>query len=105
MVKKYLRNIDDGMYHVNGQKYKMLTGSRAQVHHDTAYKTRAGLTKSDIKKNSHGKIVSVKKSMQAKRDNRLWKLGFRTEKGKFGMVRVDAAAAKKTRRKTRRKRR
>ena len=103
MVKNVLRSVTDGLYHVNGKTYKFLTGSRAQVHHETAYKTRAGLTKNDIKKNERGKIVSKKKSQQATRENRLWKLGFRTEKGKFGMVRVDVDG-KKSRRTRRRKR-
>lgn len=39
MTKKHMKS-DDGMYHINGHKYAMLIGSRAQVMHGTAYKTK-----------------------------------------------------------------
>ena len=94
MTKKHLRHAD-GMYHVNGQKFKLLNGSRAQVAHKTAYKTKYGLTKDKIKMNKHGKIVSVKKSKTAKRDRRLEKAGYFTEKGKFGWVRKDGTRKRK----------
>jgi hypothetical protein len=61
-------------------------GSRAQVMHGTAHHTSGGLTKGDLKYNKWGKIVSRKKSMKAKKENRLVKLGFKTRKGKFGVV-------------------
>ena len=64
----------------------MTTGSRAQVMHGTADKTPGGLTKSDLKYNKAGRIVSRKKSMKAKKENRLVKMGFKTRKGKFGLV-------------------
>ena len=64
----------------------MTTGSRAQVMHGTADKTPGGLTKGDLKYNKAGRIVSRKKSMKAKKENRLVKLGFKTRKGKFGLV-------------------
>jgi len=64
----------------------MTTGSRAQVMHGTADKTAGGLTKGDLKYNKAGRIVSRKKSMKAKKENRLVKLGFKTRKGKFGLV-------------------
>ena len=63
----------------------MTVGSRAQVMHGTADKTPGGLTKSDLKYNKAGRIVSKKKSMKAKKDNRLVKMGFKTRKGKFGL--------------------
>ena len=66
-------------------------GSRAQVMHRTAHHTPGGLTVSDLKYNKWGRIVSRKKSAKAKKENRLVKLGFKTQKGKFGL-------AKKTRR-------
>jgi hypothetical protein len=65
-------------------------GSRASVMHGTAHHTSGGLTKKDLKYNKWGRIVSVKKSQKAKKENRLVKLGFKTQKGKFGI-------AKKTR--------
>jgi hypothetical protein len=72
-------------------------GSRASVIHGKAHHTSGGLTKADLKYNKWGRIVSRKKSAKAKKENRLVKLGFKTQKGKFGVV-------KKTR-KTRRARR
>ena len=68
-------------------------GSRAQVMHGTAHHTPGGLTKSDLKYNKWGRIVSKAKSAKAKKDNRLVKLGFKTQKGKFGVVKT----GKKTR--------
>jgi hypothetical protein len=54
--------------------------------HGTADHTSGGLTKNDLKYNKAGRIVSRKKSMKAKKENRLVKLGFKTRKGKFGLV-------------------
>lgn len=68
-------------------------GTRAQVMHGTAHHTPGGLTKSDLKYNKWGRIVSKAKSAKAKRENRLVKLGFKTQKGKFGVVKT----GKKTR--------
>lgn len=67
-------------------------GTRAQVMHGTAHHTPGGLTKTDLKYNKWGRIVSRAKSAKAKRENRLVKLGFKTQKGKFGVVK-----SKKTR--------
>jgi hypothetical protein len=85
MVKKHMKSAD-GFYHINGRKYEMLIGSRAQVQHDTAYKTPGNLTKDKLLMNKHGRIVSKKKHMTAKKDNRLVKAGFHTKKGKFGFI-------------------
>ena len=45
------------------------TGNNAQlqVFHGKAYKTRGGLTKKDLMKNKHGRIVSKKASAAAKK--------------------------------------
>jgi hypothetical protein len=56
--------------------------------HGTADHTSGGLTKSDLKMNKWGRIVSRKKSMKAKKENRLVKLGFKTMKGKFGVAKT-----------------
>jgi hypothetical protein len=52
-------------------------GSRAQVFHKNAAKTSGGLTKSDLKKNKGGEIVSKKNSARAKRKEspllKLWR--------------------------------
>ena len=76
-----------------GGKMKRV-GSRAQVMHGTAHHTSGGLTKKDLKMNKWGRIVSKAKSAKAKKENRLSKLGFKTQKGKFGVVKT----GKKTRR-------
>ena len=46
-------------------------GSRAQVMHGTAMKTPGGLTKKNLRKNKHGRIVSVKASKSAKKNKNL----------------------------------
>ena len=65
---------------------KQTTGSRAQVMHGTAKQTTGGLTKSQLKYNKQGKIVSKKASTLAKKNNRLVKAGYITRKGVFGSV-------------------
>ena len=59
-------------------------GSRAQVMNGSALRTPGGLRKKDLKYNKQGRIVSRKRSMKAKRENRLVKAGYVTKKGKFG---------------------
>lgn len=66
--------------------HEVKIGSRAAVMHGNAQHTSGGLTKKDLKYNKWGRIVSVKKSQKAKKENRLSKLGFKTQKGKFGIV-------------------
>jgi hypothetical protein len=58
-------------------------GSRAQVMNGTAHHTKGGLTKKHLKYNKHGRIVSRKASMKAKKNNRLAKAGFVPKKGVF----------------------
>ena len=87
-MHKHLKHVD-GSYHIHGHKYKILIGSRAQVWHGTAYKTEGGLIKSHLKKNGSGKIVSLKKSKSAKKENRLKKHGWGYKKGSFGAVRLE----------------
>jgi len=76
----------DGKYHIKGRVYDMLEGSRAQVWHETAYKTTGGLVRDDLMMNKHGRIVSMAKHKTAKKEKRLEKAGFFTKKGKFGYV-------------------
>ena len=102
-MRKHLKHAD-GHYHIHGHKYNMLIGSRAQVFHGTAYKTEGGLLKKHlIKSKSSGKYVSKKKSMSAKRENRLGKAGWGTMKGKFGAVRLDGKQKTLKKRRKRRK--
>ena len=59
-------------------------GSKAQVWHGTAKKTSGGLTKSDLIKNKHGRIVSRRKHTMGKKSiKHLRKLGYIAKKGKF----------------------
>ena len=78
----------DGKYHPrSGGVFQVLVGSRAQVWHGTAYKTSGGLTKKDLKKNKHGKIVSRAKSAKGPQMlKRLHRKGYFTKKGSFGWV-------------------
>jgi len=64
-------------------------GSRAEVFHGTAKKTSGGLEKKDLLQNKHGELVSRKKHNTAKKEKRLEKYGFFTQKGKFGYVKRD----------------
>ena len=85
MVKKHMKAAD-GMYHIQGHKYEILEGSRAQVWHGTAYKTTGGLCKTDLMQNKAGRIVSKAKHMSAKKEKRLVKAGYLTKKGQFGFI-------------------
>ena len=76
----------DGYYYVNGKKYKELVGSREKVWNKTAYKTSGGLVIGGLKMNKRRRIVSLKKYKTAKKEKRLEKHGYFTEKNKFGWV-------------------
>jgi len=90
------------MYHVKGEKYPVLVGSRAQVMHKTAYKTTGGLTKKNLKKNKHGKIVSRAKSSKGPQMlKRLTDKGYFTRKGKFGAIKKKKKKRGKTAKKKR----
>ena len=75
-------------------------GSRAEVFHGNAKKTKYGLTKAGLLKNKHGEIVSRKKSMTAKKEKRLEKFGYFTKKGEFGFVKRTVKAKKSKKRRT-----
>jgi hypothetical protein len=87
---KRISKSEDGMYHVNGQKFPYLIGSRKQVFvHNSAYKTPGGLTKKQLYHNKGtNRIVSMKKHITAKKENRLVRYGFGNKKGKFGYVKI-----------------
>ena len=76
----------DGKYHIKGKTYPELFGSRIQVLRGSAYKTAGGLLAADLMMNKHGRVVSALKHKTAKKERRLEKAGFFTEKGKFGFV-------------------
>ena len=97
-----------------GRTYKNLVGTRAEVWHKTAFKTSYGKTKSEggdaltrvnLMKNKHGRIVSKEK---ASKKNQLLKqlrdAGYTTKKGKFGAIKTAKKGRKSSRgRKARRK--
>jgi len=76
--------------------YKQRVGSRAQVMNGTAKQTSGDLRKRDLKYNKQGRIVSKKRSMKAKKENRLVKSGYVTQKGVFGSKFVDPTVKRKS---------
>ncbi len=76
-------------------------GSRSEVFHGNAHHTTGGLTKKHLKKNKHGRIVSIRVANAAKRQNRLGKAGYKTKKGTFGAFK-DGKKVGGTRRRSRR---
>ena len=92
-MKRPQRN-EQGVYVIDGEKYKVLIGSRQQVWNGTAYKTPGGLLKNDLMMNKHHRIVSKAKHATAKKEKRLEKAGYFAEKGKFGFIKVDVSNIK-----------
>jgi len=86
---------EDGYYHIDGQKFKELFGSRIQVWNKTAYKTPGLLTRKHLMMNKNHRIVSIKKHKTAKKEKRLEKYGYFAEKGKFGYVKRDVKKSRK----------
>ena len=89
MVKRHSKG-SDGKYHIDGKKFDQLVGSRAQVFHGSAYKTTSSavkpkgdaLSRKHLKKNKHGRIVSVAKSAKGPMMlKRLHNKGYFTRKG------------------------
>ena len=93
MVKR-LDAAADGMYHVGGAKYDKLVGSRAEVMHGKAMKTKGGLKKMHLMYKD-GRIKSRKASANAKKSGHLKK--FLQPKGsrKFGPKTKKAMKVKK----------
>jgi hypothetical protein len=87
----------DGKYTINGRVFERLVGSRAQVWHETSYKTSGGLTRMDLIMNKNGRIVSMKKHKTAKQEKRLVKHGYTAKKGKFGAVKIGTKKSRKAR--------
>lgn len=70
-------------------------GTRCKVFNGSAKQTSGGLTKSDLKKNKHGRIVSKRMSEIATKEKRLLRHGYGTKKGEFGWVHVGNKSAKR----------
>lgn len=97
-----------------GSSYKNLVGTRAEVMHGTAYKTGYGkvkseggnsLTKTNLKYNKNGRIVSKTKSAKGPALlKQLRDAGYTTKKGKFGAVKTakNGRRVKRSSRKTKR---
>tara|TARA_B100000131_G_C17631670_1_gene416204 strand:+ start:123 stop:380 length:258 start_codon:yes stop_codon:yes gene_type:complete len=80
-------------------------GSRAEVWHGNAKKTRGGLTKKDLFKKK-GRIRSKRASKKAKKNNNLKKAGWTFKKGQFGAVRIgDEKVQKKSSKKKKKSKR
>jgi hypothetical protein len=85
----------DGLYHINGKKFKELSGSRAKVWNRTAHHTKGRLTRRNLMRNKWGRIVSAAKHRTAKKERRLANAGFLAEKGAFGVVKKGGAEPEK----------
>lgn len=99
-MTNHTKDQSTGLYNISGKTYELLTGSRAQVLHGTAYKTSGGLTKNQLMMNKNGRIVSKSKHNTAKKEKRLEKAGFFTQKGKFGAVKKTLVKKTKKNKKT-----
>lgn len=63
-------------------------GSRAEVWHYVAHHTKSGMTRSEMTKNKHGRIVSKKKQAAGKKAiKHLRSLGYIAKKGTFKLMR------------------
>ncbi len=78
-------------------------GTRAQVWHKTALKTKGGLTRKDLFKKK-GRIKSKKASKKAKKNQNLKKAGWTFKKGEFGAISIEdkrsSSKVKKTKKKS-----
>ncbi len=89
--RSFTRN-NTGKYTSPAVHTKKTVGSRAEVWHGTAKKTSGGLTRSDLMKNKHGRIVSIKKSNAGKKSiKRLANLGYVAKKGTFKLFKKSDA--------------
>lgn len=94
MAKTRFQRVN-GKYLIKGKKYDQLVGSRAQVWHNTAYKTSGDLTRDNLHQNKLGRIVSKKKHVTAKKEKRLEKAGYKTRKGHFGFIKDGKKSSKR----------
>lgn len=61
---------NDGLYHIDGNTYEILRGTRADVWNGKAYQTTGGVPKSGLIMNKAGKIVSKVKSVEGLKNNK-----------------------------------
>ena len=60
----------DGLYHIDGNEYEILRGTREEVWHGKSYQTTGGVPKSGLIINKAGKIVSKAKSDEGHKNNK-----------------------------------
>ena len=72
-ITKKITKDKNGKYYIDNKIYDKLFGSREEVWNCKSYKTTGGLIKNDLIMNSSGKIVSKKKCIQEKTNNRFKK--------------------------------
>ena len=60
----------DGLYHIDGNEYEILRGTREEVWHGKSYQTTGGVPKSGLIINKAGKIVSKAKSVEGHKNNK-----------------------------------
>ena len=58
LKKNITRDKSDGKYHIEGNEFEKIRGTREEVWSGTAYQTTGELKKKDLEINKHGKIVS-----------------------------------------------
>lgn len=63
-IRRFQRH-RDGLFHIQGQTYQELSGTREQVWDRHAYRTEGQLTREQLTINPQGKIVSIKKRTTA----------------------------------------
>lgn len=79
MIMKKLKNhnhtkSNDGLYHIDGNTYEILRGTREDVWNGKSYLTTGGVPKSGLIVNKAGKIVSKVKSVEGLKINRFGKI-------------------------------
>lgn len=70
-LKRISKNYSDGLYYIGNKTYKSCFGTREEVWKEDAYKTSGCLTKENLMLNKDQKIVSKKKFITEKQNNRL----------------------------------
>ena len=73
--RNMMRDRTDGKYHINGNTYEKIRGTREEVWCGTAYQTTGELKKRELEMNKHGRVVSKVKMITATIDNRFIKYG------------------------------
>jgi hypothetical protein len=61
----------DGLFHIDGNVYEKIEGTREEVWNGTSYQTAGKLKKCELLINHKGKIVSKAKSIDGKANNKL----------------------------------